>query len=154
MKMKNQATYDDANLILRLYELRRESKLRDARKWFGTIPPVRTREEWLALCPPGSEENAYWRMVTTYWDMAASFVAHGILSPELFYRSNNGEILYVWEKMKGVTAELRVTNKNPLLSKNIEDVVKGFVEYVNQHAPGSYEMLVANIAKIGKPASR
>src|SRR5438552_11713775 len=92
-----QATYEDANLILRLYDLRREEKLRAARKWFGSIAPIESREEFLKRCPAGSDENAYFRMVTTYWEMAAAFVSNGILNRDLFYRSNNMELLFVWE---------------------------------------------------------
>lgn len=145
--MKNQPTYDDANLILRLYELRREPKIREARKWMASIPPITSREQFAKVCPPGSEENAYYRMVTTYWDMAASFVVNGILHRELFYRSNNMEILLVWEKVKGVTREMREVNKNPFTSRNIEDVATGFIEYLNEHAPGFYEIWSANVTR-------
>ncbi|MGZ4808220.1 MAG: hypothetical protein ACXV7D_02725, partial [Thermoanaerobaculia bacterium] len=72
--MKNPATYEDASLILRLYDLRREEKLRTARKWFGSVPAFASRDQWLQVCPTGSDENAYYRMVTTYWEMASSFV--------------------------------------------------------------------------------
>jgi hypothetical protein len=152
--MKNQATYDDANLILRLYDLRREEKMRTARRWLGSIPPIASREQFAKLCPPGSEENAYYRMVTTYWDMAASFVVNGILNRELFYRSNNMELLVVWVKVKGVTMEMREVNKNPLTNRNIEEVAAGFIDYLNQHAPGFYDTLASNIARAGQPASR
>jgi hypothetical protein len=52
------ATYDDVNLVLRLYEMRREDRLREARKWFAGSFKVKTLEEFTALCPPGSEANA------------------------------------------------------------------------------------------------
>lgn len=149
--MTAQPTYDDANLILRLYELRREPRLRDARKWFGAAPQFRSREEWLKLCPAGSEENTSYRMVVTYWDMAASFVVNGILHPELFYRSNNGELMFVWEKIKLLTPELRETQKNPLLYRNIEEVAKGYAGYMRIHAPEWLEGFFAPmIAKIGR----
>src|SRR5450432_1272211 len=56
-------TYDDVNLILRLYEMRREDRLRDARRWFTASFKVKTHEEFTALCPGGSETNASYRMV-------------------------------------------------------------------------------------------
>ena len=148
--MKNQPTYDDANLILRLYDLRREPKLREARKWLGSIAPIASREQFLKVCPPGSEENAYYRMVTTYWEMAATFVANGILNRELFYRANNMELLVVWEKVKGVAREMREFNKNPLSLRNMEHVAESFIEYLNENAPGFYETWSANIARSGK----
>ena len=152
--MKTQATYEDANLILRLYDLRREEKLRAARKWFGSIPPFHSRDDFLKLCPTGSEENAYFRMVTTYWEMASSFVATGILDRELFYRSNNTELLFVWEKIKQMVPELRAVNNDVLRYRQIEEVAHGFIEYLNQNAPGFYENWSAGIARIGQPAPR
>jgi hypothetical protein len=148
--MKNQPTYDDANLILRLYELRREEKMREARKWMGAAPQFASREEWLELCPPGSEENAYYRMVTTYWEMAATFVATGILNRELFYRANNMELLFVWEKVRLIVPKMREVANNPLSLKNTEDVAQGFIAYLNEQAPGFHETWAANIAKMGR----
>ena len=81
---KRAATYDDAQLLLRLYELRREEKMRTARNWFMRNFRAETLEQFQDLCPLGSEENAYYRMVVSYWEMAASFVAMGVLHHELF----------------------------------------------------------------------
>ena len=146
--MKNPPTYEDANLILRLYELRREEKLREARKWMGAIAPFTSREQWLGICPPGSETNAYYRMVTTYWDMAASFVATGVLNPELFFRANNMELLFVWEKVRRMLPELREVQKNPRVLFNMEEIANGFIEYLNTNNPGYYDVFAGNIAKM------
>jgi hypothetical protein len=151
--MKATATYDDANLILKLYDLRREDKMRVARKWVVAMPALHSREEWLKLCPPGSEENAYFRMVTTYWEMAASFVVTGVLNRELFYRANNLELLVVWEKIKRFVAEQRAFVKDPLRYKQIEEVAQGFVEYLNQNAPGFYENWAAGMARPAQPVA-
>ena len=145
--MKSQATYDDAALILRLYDLRREEKLRAARKWFGSMPALTSREEFLKVCPPGSDENAFFRMVTTYWEMASSFVVCGILNRELFYRANNMELLLVWEKVRRALPEMRAHNKDALRYKQIEEVAHGFIEYLNQNAPGFYEKWSAGFAR-------
>ena len=67
-------TYDDANLILRLYEERREDKMRAAREWFAQNFKFHTIEDFNRGCPPGSSMNAYARMIMSYWEMAASFV--------------------------------------------------------------------------------
>lgn len=149
--MKNQPTYEDANLILKLYDLRREETLREARKWMGSIPAFTSREQWLAACPPGSQENAYFRMVTTYWDMAASFVANGVLNAELFFRSNNLEMLYVWQKASGIIAETRKVQKNELYLLNLEKVATTYIEFLGQTSPGYYEQFAANIAKMQMP---
>ncbi len=132
---------------MKLYDLRREEKLRAARKWIGTMPALKSRDEFLKLCPPSSEENAYFRMVVGYWDMAASFVTTGILNRELFYRSNNNELLFVWEKIRSAVPEIRAASKNPLSYTNIEEVANGFIAFWNEHAPGYYETFSAMVRK-------
>ena len=146
--MKNPATYEDASLILRLYDLRREEMLRAARKWFGSVPAFASRAQWLSVCPTGSDENAYYRMVTTYWEMAASFVVTGVLNAELFYRSNNLELLIVWEKVKRMVPEIRTTN--PAALRQVEEVANGFIRFLSEYSPGYYETFSGNIAKTVK----
>jgi hypothetical protein len=85
--MAPRATFDDVNLIVKLYEMRREPRLREARMWFAASFKPRTLDEFRSLCPPGSDANASYRMVTTYWEMVASFLINGVLNPELFYQS-------------------------------------------------------------------
>ena len=145
--MKNQPTYDDANLILRLYELRREPRLREARKFIASLKPFDSRADFLATCPAGTEENASFRMVMTYWDMAASFVATGILNKELFFRANNLEMLLVWEKVRGAVPEMREVAKNPLQYRYIEQVASEFIAYLNENAPEMFETWTANMRK-------
>ncbi|MEP6962775.1 MAG: hypothetical protein ABI995_11905, partial [Acidobacteriota bacterium] len=99
-----QSTYDDANLMLRLYDLRREEKMRAARNWFVANFRCKTLKEMGEVCPPGSEANAFFRQVVSYWDMAGSFVNSGVLNAELFY-ANTREILLVWERVKPIVAE-------------------------------------------------
>jgi len=145
--MKNPATFDDANLIMRLYELRREPRLRDARKFIGGIKPFESREDFLETCPPGTEENASFRMVVTYWEMACAFVANGILNKELFFRANNLELLFVWEKIRKAIPEIREVSKNPLQYAYVEQVSNDFIAYMNENAPGWYETTAANMRK-------
>jgi len=145
--MKNQPTFDDANLILRLYELRREPRLRDARKFIGGIKPFNSREDFLKTCPPGSEENASFRMVVTYWEMACSFVANGILDKELFFRANNLELLFVWEKIRMAIPEIREVSKNPLQYAYVEQVSNEFIAYMNENAPQWYETFAGGMRK-------
>ena len=144
--------YEDANLLLRLYDLRREETMRTARKWMASAPQFTSREHWLSLCPPGTNENAYYRQVTTYWDMAASFVANGILNRELFYRSNTLEMMYVWEKVKKIVPEVRAVQGNPLILRNLEEVASGYIAFLETNAPGYYANLAAMVEKMGKPA--
>ena len=125
-KIRRRATYEDANLLLRLYELRREEKLRKAREWFIKNFRASTMEEFQKLCPLNSEENALYRMVVSYWDMAASFVAAGILHEGLFTQ-NSREMLLVWERIRDIVPELRKTFKNANLSKDLETIANAMV---------------------------
>ena len=78
------ATYDDVNLILKLYDMRREPRMRAARAWFGKFKAT-NMEEFLKICPPGSDENAYYRQVTTYWEMISVIVNRGMLDEDLYF---------------------------------------------------------------------
>jgi hypothetical protein len=142
--MTVQATYDDVNLILKLYELRREEKMRKARGWFISSFHARTLDEFNALCPQGSEENAYFRMVTSYWDMAASFVCGGVLNESLFFQSNR-EMLYVWERVRDIVPQIRELMKDPTAFRGFETVARSFAAYLNNQAPGVYEAFSARV---------
>ena len=131
------ATYDDVNLVIKLYELRRESRMRDARRWFATSFKVKTLEEFQALCPPGSEPNASYRMVVTYWDMVASFLTSGVVNQDLFFQSG-GELLFVWERIRDVVPALREAYSNPAQYRNLEQAAEEFVQWWVKQAPGAY----------------
>ena len=135
-KAERPATYDDANLLLRLYELRREDKLRQARDWFNKNFHANNLEELSKICPLGSPEHAFFRMVSSYWDMAASFVTSGVLQRELFMQ-NSREMLFVWIRMSDVVPAMREAQKNPEIARNIETVANAMIEQEKQR--GSYE---------------
>lgn len=135
--MPTQATYDDANLILRLYELRREEKLRQARDWFAKNCWASSMEELQKLIPPGSLENTYFRMVVSYWEMAASFVTSGVLNQELFFQSG-GELLFVWERLRQVLPSFRAVTNNPEYWKNLETVGNAFIQWMQSKGLEAY----------------
>jgi len=146
--MERPATYDDVNLVLRLYELRREPKMREARDWFIKSFKATTREEFEALCPQGSEQNAYFRMVVSYWDMAASFITNGVLHEEIFFESGN-ELLFVWERIRDMVPAWRELMNNPSIMKNIETVAKKYIEWGDARAPewyGTFSKMVRGAA--------
>ena len=140
--MQPQATYNDAELILRLYDLRREDRLRAARAWFAGNFQAQSVAEFMEKYPPGSDHNAYFRMVTTYWEMAASFLARGVIHDELFFE-NSGELLLVWEKSKSLIQDMRQARKNPILYRNLEKAATRHIQWINQNAPGAYEAFAA-----------
>lgn len=137
--MSEPASYDDVSLILRLYELRRDERMREARQWFASMfRPISTIEEFNRACPPGSGQNANFRMVTSYWEMAASFVNAGVLNADLFYQSA-GEMLLTWEKIRDLVPALRAARKNKRLYHNLEKVATDMGAYLNRHSPESYD---------------
>lgn len=141
-----QATYNDAELILKLYEMRREEKLRAARAWFTGNFSATTVAEALEKYPIGTDHNAFYRMVGTYWDMAASFVVRGILHEEIFFE-NSGEMLIVWERMKDFIGDLRKVRKNPLLYRNLEKGATKYIDWLNRNSPGAYDGILAMIRR-------
>jgi hypothetical protein len=140
-----QATYDDANLCLRLYELRREEVMRKARQWFGTFS-AKSPADMPAM---GTAENAYLRMVTSYWDMAASFVTSGVLNEELFLQTN-GELLFVWEKVRELVPQVRTANKNPNYLKNLETVGNAAIKRMPADAYQNFSAMVKGMAAAGR----
>jgi hypothetical protein len=115
-------TYEDSALVLRLYELRREEKLRAAREWFRAKFFPQSFEEVKAVALGAGIENTHYRMVTGYWDMAAAFVAQGVLHPELFFDSG-GESLFVWAKVGEFVPQLRQEYQSPRLLANLEKAI-------------------------------
>jgi len=142
--MEAPATYEDVNLILRLYELRREAKVGEARKWLVANFKPRSVEDVATLCPPGSEEDAYVRMVIGYWEMVASFITSGVLNRELFFQYGN-ELLFTWERIRGVVPQIREKYKNPYMMKNLEMVAEAFAQWMERRAPGSHAVFAAMV---------
>jgi hypothetical protein len=142
--MGSQATYDDVNLILRLYDLRREDKMRQARDWFREFFKARTVEQYFELCPPGSEKDSFARMVTSYWEMAASFITSGVLNAELFFQSGR-ELLHTWEKVKELVPEMRTAMSDPTALANLEAVAGMFKEWLDRKSPDAYPAYVARV---------
>jgi len=137
-------THEDAKLLLELYEMRREPRLRDARRWFAASFRAKTVEELMALCPPGSEENASYRMVTSYWELVASFVTSGVLNQELFFQSGR-ELLLVWERVRDLVPSMRETYKDPNYLKNLETVGTEFAAYMKGQSAPAYEAFLKRI---------
>jgi len=103
------ATPQDADLIIKLYDLRREETMRKARNYFFFEFFPQSADDVKALFinkEEHPEANAYFRQVTSYWDMAAAMVNHGSIDPALFF-DTNGEFLGVWAKIGDFIEDLR-----------------------------------------------
>jgi hypothetical protein len=117
MNMSKQA---DADLILKLYDLRREPVMREARNWFFSFNPTTTAEYMEAMM---SERSGYVRMVISYWDMAASLVNNGAIDEQMF-NDANGEHLFIFAKIEPILAELRQQWNQPEMLKHFETLVR------------------------------
>lgn len=110
---------DEASLILKLYELRREAVMRAARDWyFREFNPQSMADVTEAMM---GEHSAHLRMVVSYWEMAAAFVNSGAISLDLF-ASTNGEHLGVFMKLEPLLAEIR-GHLGPRFAANLEKLI-------------------------------
>lgn len=137
--MRDNPDHHDAELLLRLYELRREEKLRRARDWFLREFRADTVEEYSRNYSASSEESAFIRMTVTYWEMAASVVNHGLIHEEFFFESG-GELWAVWMKISPLAPGLRERAKNPHLYGNLEKLALKYEKWMEARAPGHLEM--------------
>jgi hypothetical protein len=112
--------HDDADLILKLYDLRREATMREARNWFFTFNPTSIQDVTDVLL---SEHSGHYRMVVSYWDMAAAMVNNGAIDEQLF-NETNGEHMFVYAKLAPVVEEIRTMFGNPDFLQNLEKLVK------------------------------
>jgi hypothetical protein len=134
------ATQEQVNLMLHLYELRREAKLRDAREWMSVNFHPKSADDAMKLVPPGSKENAYMRMVLGYWEMVASIANRGLVDEELFFE-NSGEQWGVWEQVKPLAGAWRAMFANPQFLGNLEEHCKRLDAWREKRNPGSVEAL-------------
>jgi hypothetical protein len=113
---------EDANLILRLYEIRRDEAMRRGRNWFITdFNPRSTQDIFTVLM---GKHSADFRMVASYWDMAAAFVNFGAIDEEMF-NAINTEHVAIYAKLRPFLAEIRAMPGVPpyLYLKNLEPLV-------------------------------
>jgi hypothetical protein len=139
---------ESAQLILQLFDLRRESLLREARAWFGReVNPISWDELSAVMRGP---KSAFLRMVLGYWEMAASLVRFGAIDPAMF-RASNGELVFTFAKIEPFLDQLRADRADPGYLGNMEAVVRAM--------PGAAERMErirarARTAPTVKPAPR
>lgn len=140
--------HHEANLILRLYEDRREPLLREAREWYLTHFHPQQPDDLAVLAPPGSRENAFTRMVTSYWSLAAAMVHRGLIDEDFFFETSGGEPWLVWERLKPVAPAMRQRMKNPLAWSALEKLATRFEAWREKQAPGANEAARQMIAQM------
>ena len=123
--MPKSATAADAQVILRLYDLRREAEMRKARSWwFVSFWPQSADDFMKVVNEVGMPENAWLRQVIGYWDLAAALALSGAVNQELFLvPSFSGEMFTLFAKVRPFLGELRKKIRNPELLANIETLI-------------------------------
>ena len=110
---------ESADLILKLYDLRREETMRKARTWFFGFNPTSVQDFIDTLF---GENSGYYRMVVSYWDMAASLVNHGAIDEEMFLDSNS-EVWIIFAKVQPYLDGVRKVLDNPTYLHNLEKLI-------------------------------
>ena len=125
--MPKKPTASDAQLIMQLYDLRREAEMRKARSWWFNEFWPQNAEDFLKIAfNMGTQENNWLRQVTGYWSMAASFVLQGALNEQLFIQpAVSGEMFVLLAKIHPFLKELREKAGDPHMFENIEKVISG-----------------------------
>ena len=114
--------FESATLNLKLFELRREPVLREAREWFLRDFNPETFAEFVEIV--SGARNASFRMVLGYWDMAASLVTTGAIDADAF-RAAHGEVFATFSKIHPFLAELRAVSGESEFCQHVETVVLG-----------------------------
>lgn len=146
------AKHEDANLILRLYEIRREEAMRKARDWFVMeFNPEKLEDIMSVLYSPRSAD---FRMVASYWDMAAAFVNFGAID-EAMFNDINTEHVAIYAKLQPFLAELRAIPGVPpyLYLKNLEPLIQRMPDAEQRIAAMRNFMKRRVEAHANKPAS-
>ena len=123
--MPKSATPADAQVILQLYDLRREAEMRKARTWwFVSFWPQSVEDFLKVMNAVSTPENAWLRQVIGYWDLAAALALSGAVNQELFLvPSFSGEMFTIYAKVRPFIKELREKLQNPGIMANIETLI-------------------------------
>ena len=123
--MAKKPTAADAQLILQLYDLRREAEMRKARNWWAADFFPQNADDFLKVAwAMGSQENNWLRQVSGYWGLAASFVLQGVLNEDLFLQPGfSGEMFLIYAKLHPFIKELREKAGDPNIFLTVEKVI-------------------------------
>jgi hypothetical protein len=138
---KTTPDHHDAELLIQVYDLRREAVMRQSRQAIQREFWPRTWDDVQAVTKPDHPLNAGYRQTGTYWEMVYSFVRHGIVHPA-FWLENNGEGLFLFAKIEPYLAQVREAG-NPAAFRN--------AEWVARECPDGralYERIKARVAKM------
>ncbi|MBA3321547.1 MAG: hypothetical protein H0T45_08930 [Pyrinomonadaceae bacterium] len=121
---------ESAELILKLYDLRREEKMRQARQWMEQFNPESAEDIVNAVM---GEHSAFYRMAVSYWDMAASLVNNGAIDEQMFNDANLEHVFY-FAKIEPYLAEMREKFVAPTMFRHLEELIMRRPEAAQQLA--------------------
>jgi hypothetical protein len=133
--METKPTYEQAQLHLQLYDLRREARLRQARDWFFMNYHVQSFDDAMRLAAPGTEAGTFANMVFSYWEQACALLNYGLLHEDLFFETS-GEFFGVWELVKGMLPQARQRFADPMFLGHLEKAAQRFESWQERRAPG------------------
>ena len=146
MPTVSKPTSQDADLILRLYELRRDPEMRRARSFMISEFSAATWEEIRPHYLTGNELDRHFRMATSYWEMVAAFVNRGLIDEDLFF-DTHGEDIVVWNKVKGLVQEAR-KHIRPTWLWNLERMARRHLAW-REHSFRIASKVIARGSKLG-----
>jgi len=133
--MEKKPTYEQAQLHLQLFEMRRETRLRQARDWFFKNYFADTFDEAMKIAAPGTEAGTNVMMVFGYWDQACAFLNYGLLHEDLFFETT-GEFFGVWELVKSHVAQGRERFSNKNFLAHLEKAAQRYETWIESRSPG------------------
>ncbi len=149
MASSRKATATDADICIKLYELRREAEMRRARNFINfQFQPQGIDDVLKVIQSLGTKENAWARQVFSFWENAASLVLNDIVHPGLFF-TWNGEMVFVFAKFKPFLNEMRQEMGNPDFLAGVEKVVTSSPEACKR-----VDMIQKRLAKMSKTAGK
>ena len=114
--------------ILKLYELRREPEMRAARQWYFSDFAPESAMDIIDLFRGGERASASYRMITSYWDTAASLVLNGGIDQKMFIDANT-EHTFIYAKIADYLAEVREIFREPDYLIHLEQLVKSLPDF-------------------------
>src|SRR6202050_3575798 len=134
--MDTKPTYEQGKLQLKIYDLRREAKMRQARECFCKNSFVETMEDFQRVAPMGTEHGAFAMMVLSYWDQACAYLNYGLLHEDLFFETS-GEFFGVWERVKPIIVETRKLFLNKDFMGHLEKAAQRYEAWSEKRNPGN-----------------
>ena len=141
---KETPDYKDAELVLRLYELRREAVMRESRNGINMKFWPKSYEDVLAITKFDHPLNAAFRQTSSYWEMVYGFARHGVTNAD-FLIENNGEGLFMYAKIQPYLERFRKENSSPTAFQNAEWISNNCTEGKRR-----FEMIQARVRKMSE----